>query len=294
MNVFGTEWRQARTPQRLLYAVALLFAASALLHVVVYALNGGPWEGAVSWRKPIEFSLSFAIATATFAWILGLFPARRIQDLAFAIIYSVSSVGEVALIIMQRWRGTASHFNSATGFDIGVFAAMGLLILIISFAVLWLAVRAFGPIAADAATVWAVRLGLLFFVAGLGIGFLLLGEGTAQMSVGTATSPVTVGARGMLTLPHALALHALQAFLILAWLARRLAVPAGRSVTLVLIASVGYLIALAVELILALGGSGPLDLGLMWAAVLTLAVLLIGVPFALALLQGVFAESRPT
>lgn len=294
MNAREAIWREARGSQRVLYAVALLFFASAIVHAGVYALNGGAWEGAVSWRKPIEFSLSFAIATATFAWILGLLPARRIQDMTFAVVYSVSSVGEVALIIMQRWRGTASHFNSATGFDVAVFAAMGVLILLISLAVVWLAVRAFGSIAADLATVWAVRLGLLFFVAGLGIGFLLLGEGSAQAAAGTATSPVTIGAHGMLTLPHALALHALQVLLILAWLAKRLGLQAGRSLTLVSVVSVGYLVALAVELMLALGGSGPLDLGLIWGSVLAIAVLLIGAPFAIALLQGVAADSRPT
>lgn len=294
MNARETVWREARGPQRLLYAVALLFFASAVIHAGVYALNGGAWEGAVTWRKPIEFSLSFAIATATLAWILGLLPARRVQDMTFAIVYGVSSVGEVGLIILQRWRGTASHFNSATDFDVAVFATMGVLILLISFAVLWLAIRAFGRVASDRATVWAVRLGLLFFVAGLGVGFLLLGEGTAQASVGTATSPVTVGGRGMLTFPHALALHALQVLLVLVWLAARFGVPVERRVMLVLIASVGYLGLLAIELGQALGGSAPLELAPILSVGVAVSLLLIVIPLAVVILRSVQADSRPT
>ena len=37
---------------------------------------------------------------------------------------------EVALIDMQAWRGTASHFNAATLFDRVVFIVMGSAILI--------------------------------------------------------------------------------------------------------------------------------------------------------------------
>ena len=35
---------------------------SGFFHLGVYALDGGPWEGPVSWRKPVVFSLSFGIA----------------------------------------------------------------------------------------------------------------------------------------------------------------------------------------------------------------------------------------
>jgi hypothetical protein len=276
-------WRQARGPQRLLYATAVLFAVSALFHTAVYALTGGPWEGAVTWRKPIEFSASFAVATATFAWILGLLPSRQKQDRSFALVYAASSLGEVALIIMQRWRGTASHFNSATPFDTGVFAAMGILIVVISVAVLWLAFRAFGPVASgDRPLAWAIRLGLVFFVAGLGIGYLLLGEGQAQASLGAATSPVTVGPRGALTLPHALALHALQVLLILAWLSGRSKLAMARRLALILVASAGYLGLLVVELSQALAGSAPLELAPLAAIALGVSSLLICGPFAIA------------
>ena len=35
---------------------------SGFFHLGVYALDGGSWEGPVSWRKPVVFSLSFGIA----------------------------------------------------------------------------------------------------------------------------------------------------------------------------------------------------------------------------------------
>ena len=236
----------------------------------------------MSWRKPIEFSLSFFVATATFGWILGLLPSRRIQEWTFAIVYSLSSVGEVALIILQRWRGTASHFNYATSFDSAVFSVMGILIGVVSLVVVWLAFRAFGQISAERALSWAIRLGLLFFVAGLGIGFLLLGEGLTQASDGIATSPVTVGAHGALTVPHALALHALQVLLILAWLLERSNVPEARRPQFVLVVAAGYAGLLLIELALALAGSGPLELAPVTAITLALSIVLVFVPFVLA------------
>jgi hypothetical protein len=285
-------WLNARGPQRLLYAIAILFAASAVFHTGVYALTGGSWQGAVSWRKPIEFSLSFAVATATLAWILGLLGPRRIQDWALALVYGAASVGEVALIALQRWRGTASHFNSDTPFDAAVFSGMGVLIILVSLAVLWLAARTLGTVAGDRALIWAVRLGLVFFAVGLGIGFLLLNEGFAQASVGAASSPITIGAHGALTLPHALALHALQVLLVLAWLSARANVPLARRIALVVVVSVGYLGLLAVELAQALAGSAPLDLTSLSAVVLAISVVLVVVPAAITIVGGRWRATR--
>ena len=43
--------------QRVMYAVAVLMLASGVAHVGVWAVDGGAWEGAVSWRKPILFGV---------------------------------------------------------------------------------------------------------------------------------------------------------------------------------------------------------------------------------------------
>ena len=40
---------------RLYRATALLLIFSGLLHLVVFAVDGGPWNGPLSWRKPVTF-----------------------------------------------------------------------------------------------------------------------------------------------------------------------------------------------------------------------------------------------
>jgi hypothetical protein len=39
------------------YSIAGLLVLSGLFHLLVYAVDGGPWEGPVSWRKPVTFGL---------------------------------------------------------------------------------------------------------------------------------------------------------------------------------------------------------------------------------------------
>ena len=53
MNAREAVWREARGPQRVLFAVALLFFASAIVHIGVYALSSGPsifFDGTRNWR----------------------------------------------------------------------------------------------------------------------------------------------------------------------------------------------------------------------------------------------------
>lgn len=50
---------------------------SGLVHLGVFLVDGGPWQGAVSWRKPATFGLSFGLTTITMAWIAGYLKQRR-------------------------------------------------------------------------------------------------------------------------------------------------------------------------------------------------------------------------
>src|SRR5918997_6588549 len=47
--------------ERALLGVAAAFAVVGVAHVVPFLVEGGAWEGAVSWRKPIVFGVSIAI-----------------------------------------------------------------------------------------------------------------------------------------------------------------------------------------------------------------------------------------
>ena len=66
--------RTARGDVRFLVGVAVLLLAAAIFHSVVLLVKETPWDGPVSWRKPIVFALSFAITDLTVAWVLHMHP----------------------------------------------------------------------------------------------------------------------------------------------------------------------------------------------------------------------------
>ena len=113
--------------QRFAYACAALLVLSGLFHVGAF-LADGPGEGPLPWRKPITFGLSFGVTVATLAWVLGFLRPRRAVAWVLVVVLAVASVGEVALISLQTWRGVPSHFNDSTPFDETVFSLMGLLV----------------------------------------------------------------------------------------------------------------------------------------------------------------------
>ena len=108
----AADLRPARRPARLLYAGAAAWLASGLVHLVVLAANGWAWSGAVSFRKPLTFSVSIALLLATIGWVLDRLPDRPRLAGTIAWTLLVSSTVEVGLITMQAWRGRASHFNT--------------------------------------------------------------------------------------------------------------------------------------------------------------------------------------
>ncbi len=63
--------RSTRSLQRFAYAAAVLLLLSSAFHVIVYAVDGGPWAGPVSWRKPILFGFSFGVTLASLGWAAG-------------------------------------------------------------------------------------------------------------------------------------------------------------------------------------------------------------------------------
>ncbi len=183
---------------------------------LLWLSSGDPWTGAVSWRKPVVFGFSFGVTLLSMAWVLGRVPtARRLGWIVAAGLVG-SSLAEVGLITMQRWRGVASHFNFATDFDAAVFASMGVAISV--FAVLSVVVLGWAALRASAgpARIAAVG-GLLLLVAAQGLGGPLIAEGSAvAQSSGVVPDQVTVGARGVGKLAHGVGIHALQVLAVLA------------------------------------------------------------------------------
>src|SRR5690348_18278875 len=97
-----------RTMRQLPYTIAAALVASGLFHLAVYAVDGGPWEGPVSWRKPVTFGLSFGITLASIAWVSTFVALSSVPGSGLGL-FVAASVAEVALITVQLWRGVPSH-----------------------------------------------------------------------------------------------------------------------------------------------------------------------------------------
>ena len=188
--------------------------------------------GAPAWLKPLKFAVSTAIYAFTLAWVFTFLPdwprTRRIVGASTAAAF----VLEVVLIGGQAWRGTTSHFNTATPFDAAVFGVMGLVIVLQTLLAVALAGALWRQRFADPALGWALRLGLVVTVLGAFTGGLMTQPTAAQMADALATHQMplsgahTVGApdggpglpltgwstrHGDVRVPHFIGLHAWQA-----------------------------------------------------------------------------------
>jgi hypothetical protein len=212
-----------RRDVRWLVALAAVLVASGLFHVVVWAFDGGPWAGPVTWRKPIVFGLSGGITTASLAWVLAHLPEDR-RSHRLAKVYTIAMLVEITLITVQKWRGVGSHFNQSSALDGAVFTLMGILILVASWPIVaWtIDVARARTLAPDRRA--ALFGGLMLLDLGLLVGLGLAIWGSAPVGGGEA---VTTAARE-LKLPHAIALHGIQALPIARWLLERIGIGASR------------------------------------------------------------------
>jgi hypothetical protein len=237
--------------QRVAYYAGALLVLSGLFHVAVYLVDGGPWEGPVSWRKPVVFGLSFGITLATLAWVVGFLRAGKVATWAMTLILVTASVGEVALITMQRWRGVASHFNRDTAFDASVFDLMGMLVTLVVVVTVVVTVWSFVRLDAPPSLRLAIRAGLVLMLVSQMVGVQMIVEGGK-----------TFGAGGALKVPHAVTLHAVQVLPALALLLAVSEVTERHRVRVVAAGAVGYALVIASTMLQTYAGRGPFDPGI--------------------------------
>ena len=205
---------------------ALVWAAAGLL------LDPRTIAGAPAWLKPAKFAISIAIYTFTLTWIFGYLSDR--PTLQRLVSWSTSSIliMEVAIINLQAWRGTTSHFNVGTVLDTTLFSLMGIGILLQTLIAAALCIALWNHRFADPALGWAIRLGLTISLIGASTGGLMVRPTAEQLATAHETGRLvvsgahTVGApdggpglpgtkwsleHGDLRVAHFLGLHALQA-----------------------------------------------------------------------------------
>ncbi|MFG1812792.1 hypothetical protein ACGFIF_03410 [Kribbella sp. NPDC049174] len=273
-------FRPTASYQRFAYACGALLVLSGLFHLVVYLVDGGPWGGPLSWRKPIVFGLSFGITLVTIAWLMPFLRAGRVTGWIVVGLFSVASVAEVFLISMQTWRGVASHFNETTQFDSSVFSFMGMLVMLIAVLTVYVTVRSFVRMDAPPSLAWALRLGLVLMLVSQAVGAQMIAEGGN-----------TYGVAGALKVPHAVTLHAVQVLPALAILLLVSRSTERRRVRIVALGAVGYAVLIASTLVQTYDGRGPLDLSPL-TSVLALVGLAILAAVGVVTLNGIRPENR--
>jgi len=256
--------------QRILWWCGTLLLVSAAVHGVVAIVDGSSWWGPVSWRKPVLFGFSLGLLLCSVVWILRHLPERWWARVPAGMI-AVSAVVEDVLINLQRWRGTASHFNRATGFDSAVWTAMGTLIVFLTLGVLWLLVCALVRFRGSAPSRIAAVAGLAGVLAAGAIGKDMAAIGDAAFdATGHVPMDVLFGAAGSAKLAHAAGLHGLQVLALLAIGLDLGRLQARAAAVAMLVASLGFAAAFGAVTATAYAGRAP------YAPTVPMALLLVG------------------
>lgn len=283
----STAWWQDRRAWPLAAAGALL-VVSGLFHVAVWGAAGGPWEGPVTWRKPILFGISGGLTALSMGWVWAKLPGRR-GDLPLAWSAAITLVIEVVLIDIQRWRGVASHFNRATLLDSILYDVMGVLILWVTLVSIDLLLRSFRQrLAAPRDMLLAIRAGLVLLVISCLLGIWVSVSGELRLEQGL--EPERFGSAGVPKFPHGAVIHAIQWLPFLAWAARRAGIGDDRRERIVMSATVGSGLVLLYAMVQTLAGRGRFDAPPASAGILAVGVVCLAVPVvftAAAWLQGI-------
>ena len=250
--------RRSSPPLTAVGALMTFVAAASLVGIFVdpRIITGVP-----AWLKPFKFAVSTAVYSLTLAWIFGWLldwpRVRRVVGWTTAVVF----VLEVAIIDLQAWRGTTSHFNASTPLDRTLFIVMGSAILLQTLVSVAVAVALWRQRFADRSLGWALRLGMTLTILGALTGALMTRPTPAQLERARAGERITtvgahtVGAEdggpgvpviawsrdhGDLRAPHFIGLHAIQALALIAVGLRRWRRPEAVRVRGVLIAAASY------------------------------------------------------
>jgi hypothetical protein len=254
---------RARDP--LLFWTGALMALALIVVTLMSISDQRLILGLNPWIKPMKFLVSITIFLWTTAWFMPeTSPGLVRRALVRWTIASAMTI-EIALIILQAARGTTSHFNASTPFNLAVFNVMGITITVNTIAMmlfLWL-LRRDTP-TNRAGYLWGVRFGVALFVLASWQGFMMVAN-NAHAVPGPDGGPglpfvnwSTV--MGDLRSAHFFGMHAMQALPLLGFLLDRTLggnqpselVPAAR--TVVIAAGILWFVVMGGLLIIAMLG----------------------------------------
>jgi hypothetical protein len=157
--------------------VGLLAASLAAM-----PFDGRKILGLNPWVKPVKFDVSvilFLVTMAVLMKALGDGPEWTAMRVWMGWGFGVAMIVEDTVIALQSARGVRSHMNFDTGLDSGLFAVMGVGIVVSTLLSAWLLVSWCRTDAGLAqAEVWGIRLGLLMLLAASMEGVRMVGHGS--------------------------------------------------------------------------------------------------------------------
>ncbi|MEU6610548.1 hypothetical protein ABZ922_36865 [Streptomyces shenzhenensis] len=209
-----------RPVERLCHAIGLLLVVSGLVHLAVFAVDGGPWYGPVSWRKPVTFGLSFGVTLIAITWVTAYLRIGARLRAGLLAVFAADCVVEVGGITLQAWRRVPSHLDMETPFDTAVSMTLAvggavLVLLLTVFAVAAFRHRPTGP----AGMAPAVRSGFAVLLVALASGAAMIARGVVLTRTGhqEAAYHSTAPFKPL----HGVSLHAVLVLPALAWLLSR-------------------------------------------------------------------------
>jgi hypothetical protein len=287
-------WAAARGYQRLAYLVGAGLILVGLAHAGLWALARGSASGALSWRKPTTFGLSFGLTTVTLGWVATWLPVRRSIGWTAAGLLGAAVSYEVVWVVVQHARGVPAHFNDTTPLDEGLFIAGAVMVAVAIGVIAAMTLAAFLRTTAPAAMAVAIRWGLVGLLAAQASGVWMLGHGLALLDDDAdplLQSMSTVGAAGSMKFAHAVPMHAIQVLAALAWLLSRSGLPQRRQTQLVALTVVGYGGLFAVALLRTSFGLAPVGWLDAWTLGYLVAAALLAAP-AVAAVAAVATQHR--
>jgi hypothetical protein len=246
----GRIWATAGRAERAWYLTGAVLIGAGLVHLVVFAVDGGPWHGPVSWRKPATFGLSFGLTLITVVWVSAYLPLPDRWRRLLLGVFAADCCVEVAGITLQAWRHVPSHVNRETPFDSAVSSVLaaggGILVIVLGA----LAVAAFRVRAAPSMRL-ALRAGFVTLMIGLAAGVAMIVRGVLAVNGGHQQRAYEVV--GFLKPVHGVSLHGVLVLPALAWLLSFTDWDEARRTRVVAVAVAGYGVAVAAALAYALG-----------------------------------------
>ncbi|MER6530088.1 hypothetical protein [Streptomyces sp. NPDC001508] len=209
-----------RPVERLCHAIGLLLVVSGALHLAVFAVDGGPWYGPVSWRKPVTFGLSFGATLIAITWVTSYLRIETRLRAVLLTVFAADCVVEVGGITLQAWRRVPSHLDMETPFDTAVSMTLAigggvLVVLLTVFAVAAFRHRPAGP----PGMAPAVRAGFAVLLVALASGAAMIARGV--LLTRTGHQEAAYHSTAPLKPLHGVSLHAVLVLPALAWLLSR-------------------------------------------------------------------------